>query len=122
MEMTLTEFVADAKAKIDLLAMAIDSATHGITADSHPRAQANIALADKKLAKLRNFLQRIAIAAPFETKPEDIAVFKEFLEREIAGAQSYLSGASEKVSSDRNWTIGLAFLAAAIIVFLLTRI
>lgn len=114
MELTFKEFLAQAKTKIDLLALAIDSASHGLTVESHPRAQANIAMADKKLFKLRLFYSRLENSAAIDMKSEDVAVFEEFLSREIAGAQSYLSGAKDVVKTDKPWAIGLLLLVGAL--------
>ncbi len=118
MEMTFKEFLVQAKTKIDLLAIALDSASHGLTVQSHPRAQANIAMADKKLSKLRLFYNRLENSAAIDMKPEDVAVFEEFLNREIAVAQGYLSGANDVVKTDKPWAIGLLLLLAAIVLLL----
>ncbi|QQR56008.1 MAG: hypothetical protein IPG59_13435 [Candidatus Melainabacteria bacterium] len=114
MEMTFKEFLAQAKIKIDLLALAVDSASHGLNVESHPRSQADIAMADKKLTKLRLFYSRLENSAAIDMKPEDVAVFEEFLNREITAAQSYLSGTNDVAKTYKPWAIGLLLLVAAL--------
>ncbi len=115
MEITFKEFLAQAKTKIDLLALAVDSASHGLNAESHPRAQANIAMADKKLTKLRLFYSRLESSAAIDMKPEDVSVFEEFLNREIAGAQSSFAGTNDVVKTTKPWAVGLLLLAALVV-------
>ncbi len=121
MEVTMQDFLVKAKAKIDLLATAVDSASVGLNCESHPRAQASVAIADTKLKKLCYWYGSLESSSQKTLPAEDAAVLNEFLDREIAGAQSYLAGSSDKISGDYWWTVGLlAFFAALALAFLLT--
>lgn len=107
----------DTKAKIDLLALAVDYAAAGINSQTHPRAQANVAIADKKLQQIIDWFDNRAIS------PGDIPAFIQFLDREIASAQSYLAASTEKTSDDKWWGVGLLVMvilavAAAVKVWL----
>lgn len=120
MKIFLDDFKQEAKSKIEQLAMAIDSASHGLNSQSHPRAVQNLAIADNKLKKLQFWHQNLQKSSVLLIAVEDVAVMREFLDREILAAQSYLSGADENVSSSKWWGIALVVLLVAGVIYLST--
>lgn len=120
MKVFLEDFRLEAKGKIDQLALAVDAASHGLNTHSHPRALQCVAKADSKLEKLRFWHQNLQRSNELFADVQDVAVLREFLDREIRAAQSYLSGADEQASSSKWWGIALAVLVVGCIVYLFT--
>lgn len=118
MKVFLEDFRLEAKSKIDQLALAVDAASHGLNAQSHPCALQCVAKADFKLEKLRFWYQNLQRSTELFADVQDVAVLREFLDREIRAAQSYLSGADEQLSSSKWWGIALAVIAVGCVVYL----
>lgn len=112
MEITANVFLSDARAKLDLLAMAVDYAAAGINAKS-PHSCPNVKAADQKLQDLLAWYDSVERSGRQSIPADEAEMLFEYLDREIAGAQNLL-GAVSQTTPDKVWWHNLLLVMAII--------